>query len=1092
MKLNLYKKFEPISNDNISGSSIINSNKKNIIKTQIINDKVHNERGYKEIMQKKNVFKNSFLSSHNNFKNFNYNNNILTTNEKDNKLDNKTNFQINSSINVSGIFINKKENKNKNNKSNINQESSDEYSEMSFGVVNVKNENKEKKEISKKKNDEEKNKNYNIHNKRIKNINNFIYSCSVDNKMGNISNNNIEIINKKLDKKNFKGYITPLKRKIDKDNIKTNKKSYEKNISHENDIKKFILNSKINNHINYNNNDKNKNINQKNESKSISKSKSKSKTKQINKNYSQLKTPLSYLKRNFKNKKEIYNINHFLNNNKNIEDKKKSSILNTYIHNSTSFNKLLLEQSNLGKNKFDIKRKHYNNHSNLNNSNNNTNNSIDISITNISINKNKFNINKNNKIKTNQYKRNQKIFNIQNLRTSIICSNENSFEKKKNKNYNNIIRKSLDINDLNSKKKNINNNEEIIDNKLNKEKKSINILPLNLNNYYINNNNKNLNNTILALKDKNNKSINKNSNNNSLTKKNKKNSVKTIIPDTKIIHNLDNSLIKSYEINNKEMLIKSYNFKNKINYSNFNSKNIIKNINKENNLLISNKYKNIENNKKISKKKYKANSLIKSSNLSDSSVSKKNKIYKSISAIEDTNSFRIPLLCDKKTKIITTEKENTNNEINKNVYDSNEENLNIKNGEILLNRYEVINNLGKGTFGNCIKCFDKENKENVCIKIIKNLNKYKEQTKEEIDLINYINTPNIIEENIFVQIKNTFIYNRHYCIVFELLSNNLYEEIQQNKFMGFNLSTIKKFAIQLLFGLLILKTKKIIHCDLKPENILLINKGKTKIKIIDFGSSCYTDKNYYLYIQSRFYRAPEIILELKYGVEIDMWSFGCILCELYSGLPIFPGENEYDVLYYIMEYIGVPPKDIIFKSPKRRYFFNDKGEPLEKPNSFGKIRRPNQKYLEKFLKNSDNDFIDLIKKIFKWKKEERITPDEALKHKWIIKNMNNNILSQHLIKIKNFSDFEYCSSLCLKDIKDFEFDDKSKESGYNFYNQNNNSEDEIGSFRLKNNNYENNNIDDSKNFYIDKDEDYEFNENIFNNNSNSPEFASKI
>ena len=76
---------------------------------------------------------------------------------------------------------------------------------------------------------------------------------------------------------------------------------------------------------------------------------------------------------------------------------------------------------------------------------------------------------------------------------------------------------------------------------------------------------------------------------------------------------------------------------------------------------------------------------------------------------------------------------------------------------------------------------------------------------------------------------------------------------------------------------------KIIHCDLKPENILLKKKNKTGIRIIDFGSSCFEDKKLYSYLQTRYYRAPEIILGCNYGIEIDLWSFGCIIVELYSG-----------------------------------------------------------------------------------------------------------------------------------------------------------------------------------------------------------------
>ena len=79
---------------------------------------------------------------------------------------------------------------------------------------------------------------------------------------------------------------------------------------------------------------------------------------------------------------------------------------------------------------------------------------------------------------------------------------------------------------------------------------------------------------------------------------------------------------------------------------------------------------------------------------------------------------------------------------------------------------------------------------------------------------------------------------------------------------------------------------------MKPENILLKKMNKSGIKVIDFGSGCFENERIYTYIQSRFYRAPEIMLGLAYGLEIDMWSFGCILCELYIGYPIFPGENE--------------------------------------------------------------------------------------------------------------------------------------------------------------------------------------------------------
>jgi dual specificity tyrosine-phosphorylation-regulated kinase 2/3/4 len=108
-----------------------------------------------------------------------------------------------------------------------------------------------------------------------------------------------------------------------------------------------------------------------------------------------------------------------------------------------------------------------------------------------------------------------------------------------------------------------------------------------------------------------------------------------------------------------------------------------------------------------------------------------------------------------------------------------------------------------------------------------------------------------------------------------------------------------------------MKKLEIIHCDLKPENILLKNKAKSAIKVIDFGTGCFETSTYYTYIQSRYYRAPEIILGIPYTCAIDMWSFGCILVELYNGYPMFAGENEYELLAMIMEFKGMPPIKMI-------------------------------------------------------------------------------------------------------------------------------------------------------------------------------------
>lgn len=77
----------------------------------------------------------------------------------------------------------------------------------------------------------------------------------------------------------------------------------------------------------------------------------------------------------------------------------------------------------------------------------------------------------------------------------------------------------------------------------------------------------------------------------------------------------------------------------------------------------------------------------------------------------------------------------------------------------------------------------------------------------------------------------------------------------------------------------------------------------------------------YTYIQSRFYRSPEVILGVPYTTQIDMWSLGCILAELYTGYPLFPGENEVEQLACIMEIFGLPPENLLNKATRKRLFF---------------------------------------------------------------------------------------------------------------------------------------------------------------------------
>ena len=86
--------------------------------------------------------------------------------------------------------------------------------------------------------------------------------------------------------------------------------------------------------------------------------------------------------------------------------------------------------------------------------------------------------------------------------------------------------------------------------------------------------------------------------------------------------------------------------------------------------------------------------------------------------------------------------------------------------------------------------------------------------------------------------------------------------------------------------------------------MLLKHPTKSAVRVIDFGSSCFEHEKVYTYIQSRFYRSPEVLLGLPYSASIDMWSLGCIAVELFLGLPLFPGTSEYNQICRIVEMLG--------------------------------------------------------------------------------------------------------------------------------------------------------------------------------------------
>lgn len=268
---------------------------------------------------------------------------------------------------------------------------------------------------------------------------------------------------------------------------------------------------------------------------------------------------------------------------------------------------------------------------------------------------------------------------------------------------------------------------------------------------------------------------------------------------------------------------------------------------------------------------------------------------------------------------------------NNNGWDDDNYDYIVTSGELFYGHYVIKERIGKGSFGQVVRAVDTRNNKDVAIKIIKSKKPFLLQAKTEIELLTHLGERDSGDQNNIgtcvscrsvvvscqvvllltislhssypVRLLTHFMYRNHQCLVFEMLSLNLYELLKNTQFGGVSLNLIRKFAKQILKALSFLARPDvdIIHCDLKPENILLRHPKRSGVKVIDFGSSCRSNRRMYSYIQSRFYRSPEVMLGLPYSVAIDMWSLGCILAEMHTGEPLFSGSDQFDQMQKIVQ-----------------------------------------------------------------------------------------------------------------------------------------------------------------------------------------------
>ncbi|KAM6360720.1 homeodomain-interacting protein kinase 4 [Pluvialis apricaria] len=327
--------------------------------------------------------------------------------------------------------------------------------------------------------------------------------------------------------------------------------------------------------------------------------------------------------------------------------------------------------------------------------------------------------------------------------------------------------------------------------------------------------------------------------------------------------------------------------------------------------------------------------------------------------------------------------------------------------------YSMVAAVGKGTFGEVTQGWRRSTGEMVAIKILKNEGHRGQVVRNELRLLQALREVDTEEAHV-VRFFESFSDGACTYLVFELLEQNLFDYQKQNNFLPLPVRHIRTITAQVLAALVKLKELSIIHADLKPENIMLVDHARYpfRVKLIDFGSaSIFADVRHVTepYIQSRYYRAPEILLGLPFCEKVDIWSLGCVVAELHLGWPLYPGINEYDQVRYICSTLGLPRGELLCAARKTWSFFQRVPHPtgswqLKPPGKEMAKPMERRKYVfssldqlavvnicpasyasrEALAERCDlRGMVELVKRMLTWDSHERIVPSAALKHPFI-------------------------------------------------------------------------------------------------------------
>ncbi|XP_068623550.1 uncharacterized protein [Battus philenor] len=327
-------------------------------------------------------------------------------------------------------------------------------------------------------------------------------------------------------------------------------------------------------------------------------------------------------------------------------------------------------------------------------------------------------------------------------------------------------------------------------------------------------------------------------------------------------------------------------------------------------------------------------------------------------------------------------------------------------GYIMGARYKIIVTLGEGTFGKVVEVKDLEMEHRMALKIIKNVEKYREAAKLEINVLEKLAEVDPDCKHLCVKMLDWFEYHGHMCIAFEMLGQSVFDFLKDNNYQPYPLEQVRHISYQLIYSVLFLHENKLTHTDLKPENILFVDSDyevvsvynsskkthdllrvkRSDVRLIDFGSATFDHEHHSTIVSTRHYRAPEVILELGWSQPCDVWSIGCIMFELHLGITLFQTHDNREHLAMMERILGPIPYRMARKT-RTKYFYHGKLDWDEK-SSAGRYVRENCKPLLRYMQSNSEEhrqLFELIARMLEYEPSQRITLREALAHPFFSK-----------------------------------------------------------------------------------------------------------